>query len=178
MPLWPRDQFIIIARIISTGGALRHRRRGPARQPVANACLLFNQCWFSSASTSHGVSLGTASGGRIDGVDINACHVFLNTIDGVNIADAGVRNVRITNGSFAQNGASGVSVIGGASEFAVIGARIGNTHGLTGNRYRIFIGSALSANYILTNNDLRGNTTSAIADAGSGAKVVSSNLGA
>lgn len=166
--VWANNSFFdncgVAARLYAEGGAIVRS--------------LFNQCWFSSASASHGVSLGTASGGRIDGVDINACHVFLNTIDGVNIADAGVRNVRITNGSFAQNGASGVSVIGGASEFAVIGTRIGNTHGLNGNRYGIFIGSALSANYILTNNDLRGNTTTAIADAGSGAKVVSSNLGA
>lgn len=165
--VWANNSFFdncgVGARLYADGGAIVRS--------------LFDQCWFSSAS-SVGFALATSRSGRIDGVDINACHIFLNAVDGVNIADSGVHNVRITHGSFAQNGASGVAVIGGASEFAVIGARIGNTHGLNGNRYGIFIGSALSANYILTNNDLRGNTTGAIVDAGAGAKVVSSNLGA
>lgn len=137
---------------------------------------LFDQCWFSSA-TSSGLRLHTARGGSIDGVDVNACHLLMNSLAGLSIGDAGVKNTRVTGGAFAQNGAAGISVTGGAGEFAVIGARIGNTHGLSGNGYGIFVDTG-STNYTIAYNDVRGNKTLPIVDAGVGAKIVSGNLGA
>lgn len=137
---------------------------------------IFDQCWFASGAI--GCRLRTSPGGVIDGVEFNGCHVFLNSADGINVADASVHNVSVRGGAFAQNSGSAFAVGPGVGSFSIIAARIGATHGLAGNRYGIFISSGASNNYIVAFNDLRGNTATALIDAGTGVnKVITANLG-
>lgn len=140
---------------------------------------LFDQCWFSSASVDHGVALAVnSSGGIVDGVDFNVCHVFLNAKDGIRVHSPGVKNVRVNGGSYANNGAGGISFANpGITDFSVMGVRSGNTDGLSGNGHGIFIAGGCN-NYRVIGNDVRGNTIGNLSDDGVGPKVVALNLGA
>ena len=78
---------------------------------------IFDQCWFSG-STIDGMLLTNGAGGTIDGVDINGCHVFLNSSSGINIADVSCKNIRVSDSAIAANGA-GIIVNSNVSEFSI-----------------------------------------------------------
>jgi len=52
-------------------------------------------------------------GGYIDGTEVNACHIFMNSLAGILIGDAAVKNTRVSGGAYAQNGAAGIAIAGG-----------------------------------------------------------------
>lgn len=138
--------------------------------------LLFNQVWFSSAHTDYGVCLYATSGGIVDGVDFVGCHVFLNAASGIVVTSTAVKNVNVLGGAFAQNGGAGVSfAVSGIESFSVKGIRAGASYGCTGNTYGIFVESGCTK-YIITDNNLLGNTTTNLNDGGTTPKVVSDNL--
>lgn len=131
----------------------------------------FSNCWFSSASNV-GCALSVNAGGIVDGVEFDSCHVLLNTHNGIQAS--GCKNIKINGGEFANNGDSAIAMLG-TTHFIITAARIGDTAGLAANDYGIFIDSSCDY-YIVTNNDLTGNTTSNISDAGLTHKVVDNNL--
>lgn len=126
---------------------------------------IFEQCWASTAG-NHGFQISTASGGTIDGVDINDCHMFINSGNGINVEDSGCKNIRVHGGAYCGNGsgaASGIAFIDTIDGGCVIGARVGNGYQFSGNStYGIYIGTGCT-NITIADNDLRNNGTAAIA---------------
>ena len=136
---------------------------------------LFDQCWFSS-SQNEGIRLETSAGGVINGVDFNGCHIFLNAGNGIQIGDTGVSNVRIADCVIANNGGNGVNVAAGVGTVSIQSSRIGNTHGLTGNTGDgITFAAGAGDNIHVVNNDLRGNTGSAMTLGATGSNVITDN---
>lgn len=140
----------------------------------------FTSCWMSSA-TNWGVNLVTSAGGSIDGTDFLGCHVFLNGAGGIRLGDTGVVNTRIADGAICDNtGDAGILINGAVQKFSIIGNKIGDGYGFTGNGYGIYFNGASAAAYFqISDNDLTGNTVSAIAGTPSlGAnRIISNNLG-
>jgi hypothetical protein len=138
---------------------------------------IFDQCWFSG-HTDTGAELQTTGGGVINGVEFNGCHGFLNGDDAITLLDTGVTNVSVNGGAYAQNAGGAVSVGAGVSSWNVRNARMGSSHGLTGNTYGVFIAAGASADFSITNNDLRGNVTASINDGSSGTgRLITDNIG-
>lgn len=122
------------------------------------------ECWASSALSVGLLIDGTA--GAINGVDVVELHAFLNTVDGVLVQGAGTLNVHVKGGEFAQNGRDGIR-FASVTDFSCIGARSGNTAGLTGNvGWGLNINNAASTNYRYGFMDTRGNTAGGINDLG------------
>ena len=155
--------------------------RGAYLQASGGAIVrsLFDQCWFSS-SVYEGFRLETSGGGVISGVDIIACHVFLNGTNGVQIQDPGVSFVKIHDCSIAQNTLSGVSVAANVNYVSIQDSTIGATGGLNGNgSFGIGIAAGASNFVQILNNNLLGNTGAGLDNLATGSSViVSNNLGA
>lgn len=126
---------------------------------------VFDVCWFGGHS-NEGVRLATTSGGLINGMDFEQIHLFLNGTDGLLVADPGVHEVHVRGGAAAENTSAGLSFGAGVSDFSVRGMRVGPAYGLGANNVGINVSPGSGANYSIENNDLRGNTTVNIADAG------------
>jgi hypothetical protein len=94
------------------------------------------------------------------------------------------KNVRINGGTYTNNSRTtnntynGIEVGVAVSNFSITGAKCGTAFGLTGLQSKgISVEPGASNNYVITNNDLLGNTT-ALADLGTGlVKNVTGNIG-
>jgi hypothetical protein len=140
--------------------------------------LMFDQCWFSSA-TNYGVLLSKSSGSPIlSGVEFNDCHFYDNGSVGFYIFDPAWIDVSINGGIFAGNASTGVSVAANTNKFYVRGTRIGPYGDFGANANGIVVEAGTSDDYIITDCDLRGNTSAALTDGGTGTnKIVKDNLG-
>lgn len=141
---------------------------------------IFDQCWMSSAG-ANGVAMATANTGVIDGIDFLGCHAFLNGANGYKIDDKGVKNVRILGGQIAGNGtagaSAGISFTNSCSHISIIGCRIGDVSGIAGNKdYGIYTPDGC-ANIIIVNNDITGNSITALLTGSLvGTNVITNNL--
>jgi len=133
---------------------------------------IFSQCWFSS-HTQGGIVIDGS--GATNGVDFIGCHVFLCGTDGIKLLGSNILNIRFNGCAVGGNSGAGFTVVAGVSRFAIQNCRIGNAHGTGANLYPIYIAGGASTGYIITGNDMSGNTN-AMADGGTGTKVVANNL--
>lgn len=140
----------------------------------------FTACWTGS-NTGNGVSTGGS--GTINGVLFLGHRSYLNGNHGV-IFNGG-SELAYCYGEVAGNSATssgsldGIAVVANISNFRLIGNRIGPIGGASNTqRYGINVVSGSSDNYIVSDNDARGNVTGGITDNGSGTnKIVRNNLG-
>ena len=137
---------------------------------------MFTGCWFSSA-TSEGVRIVRNGTGTVQGAMFTGCHIFLNGTSGLVVGSTGCTDVRMVGCAVAGNTVDGVQIAAGVTDFAVQDCRIGNSHGVGVNTHDgILVNAGASAGYLITGNDLRGNTTANLSDGGTGTKVVANNL--
>jgi hypothetical protein len=122
------------------------------------ARCIFVECWFSSHA-GEGIRID-ASTGTIDGMDFVNPHIFLNAAGGVVVAKG--TNISFVNPAVAQSTGDGIQVSSGVTKFRIIGGKIGDGHGLTGNTgYGInLIGS--NDTFVIDGVDLNGNTTGSV----------------
>lgn len=142
----------------------------------------FTNCW-SGTATNYGVLIDRPGSGLVQGVRWVGGKVFHNGLAGFRLA--GGQDVHISECDIIANSQTtsaarhGVEVGGGISEFSVKGCRIGggfeqgNTHG-----YAIHIDDGASDNFMIVNNDCRGNNnTPQIHDLSAGLnKIIEHNL--
>lgn len=115
----------------------------------------FIGCWTSS-HTDRGVVIANR---RVDSVDFIGHHCFFNAKDGMVFADG--KNVKVQGCSVVENGGVGVRVGAAARNVIVTGSKIGSTSVSKGNTHGVSIEPG--ADYVLIcNNDLSGNTQSAV----------------
>jgi hypothetical protein len=144
--------------------------------------------WFSSATIGPGISLSSEeNGGLIDGFSFSNAMVYLNAHNGLVAAGAtgdGVKNIRVYDSVFSQNSNGSPGTYNGAlfniSDFIFEGNRSGPVDGLATNSqgYGVAVFAGANNNYTIRGNDLTGNVTGALSDAGTGTnKVITSNLG-
>lgn len=127
--------------------------------------LRFSNCWFGG-NTFYGFQVLR---GSVKGITIDSSEFLGNGNDGFRIEEgASVDGVKINGCSIAGNGGSGISLGAGTSNFMIIANRIGPCGDYTGNLYGIYIPTGSSDYYIISNNDLHGNTSGQIVDGGQG----------
>ncbi len=139
------------------------------------ARCLFDQCWFSSSS-NQGVLLNTATGGLIDGIDFNGCHVFLNNTNGFQIEN-NTKNIQIQDCAIASNTTNGVAIAANVNYISVQDCHIGSGYGLGANATGIFVDAGTGDYLRICNNDLNNNSVVGMSYAATGFNsVVSGNL--
>ena len=133
-------------------------------------------CWTSTMS-QQGVLVNNAGTGARTGISFVDHHSFANAVNGLHVEKG--NDVRVLGGIFAHNTGDGIVFAANVNEFSVIGARCGPAAGFNANSgWGINVIAGTSNNYQIINNDVRGNTTGSISDAGTGAtKNISANLG-
>lgn len=140
-------------------------------------------CW-SATNNQHGFHFANG----VNGVLMSGCRVINNKRHGILIeggANYTINGCQVGMNSM-QGGAlySGIAVGAGVSHFnissCVSGERLGNIGNLTTNlqKYGVMVASGASDYYVISGNDLSGNMTAALNDAGTGTnKFISQNLG-
>lgn len=161
--LWVCDSFLDTA------------YRGAAWAPTGSGQIA--RCKMSNVWASSNSAEGIRVEARVDGLDIDSPHVFLNGTEG--IALAGGTNVRIAGGQVAQNGANGVLISAGVSDWTLRGVTIGATGGLEANTgYAVRVAPGASDRYQITGCSMLGNKAGALLDGGTGTyKTVWANTG-
>lgn len=132
----------------------------------------FSNCWFGLSTAKFGCYVAPTGSGAVDGILWSGCDFPDNGDGGLIVVNSGSAYVKnwIVNGCGAGgNTNSGIRAAGGTSYFNITGCVVGNYSGRGNNNYGIIIDNAASANYLITNNNLRGNTTAAMIDSGTGA---------
>jgi hypothetical protein len=142
------------------------------------ARCLFDQCWFAS-SVNQNILMQTATGGLINGIDFNGCHIFLAGADGVLIDDSGCSNIKFHDCSVSQNPLTGIAIAANVSNISIQDSIIGSGYGLTGNQYGIFVAAGSGGNIQICNNKLTGNTVLGLVnDSTAITNVIFGNIGA
>lgn len=161
--LWVVDTFLDTA------------SRGAWLAPTGSGSIL--RCRLSNVWASSHAYEGIRVEAGVDGLDVDAPHVFLNAGNG--IALLGGTNVRVRGGQVAQNGVHGIYVAPGVSDFGVAGVTAGAGSGLLGNtQYPVYIAAGASDRYQVVNTAVHGNGTDTVFDGGTGThKAVWNNVG-
>ena len=133
----------------------------------------FTQCWFSS-HTTNGVEIQLVGTGVVDGIDFIGCQFFLNTGKGISVG-GGAKNIQLLGCSMANND-TGIQFEGNTTNASVIGCRIGDTHGFSGNSSGIVQLGTAPVNLVISSNNISGNTL-ALNDQGSTLTKVARNIG-
>lgn len=143
----------------------------PTHASSSSHRMTFAQCWFSSSGAS-GVLLDTSAvAGAIDGIEFIGCEVYINASHGFQVQGSTTRRIKVLGGKFAQNTGSGLLFGANVSNWQVTDATIGPIGALTGNTTRGITSSAGTSNDVLiANNQLTGNTISALNIASTGAR--------
>jgi len=142
------------------------------------ARCLFDQCWFAS-SVNQNILMATATGGLINGIDFNGCHIFLGGADGVLISDSGCSNIKFHDCSVSQNAFSGIKIGSNVSNVSVQNSIVGSGYGLLGNTDGVTIAAGTGGNLQICNNKLTGNTSSNFNNASTAiTNVIFGNIGA
>lgn len=128
--------------------------------------------WYGSSLQSYGVYIGPSFRGEVTicaGTRISGCW-----LDGAYLSSGPVNtnidNCKIyINSAFGASQASGIKVAAGASYFKITNNTIGKGPLGTGlQKYGIEVAVGASDHYVICNNMLHGNATSALSDGGSG----------
>lgn len=120
------------------------------------------------ATGSHGFHITNTGTGIIDDITIRGPEILTMGGSGINLA-AGAKHVWVDGGVISACTGNGVSVAADVTEFAIRGMRIGPMSVFyAGNANGIIIAAGASDFYTVTDNDLRGNTTAAFTDGGTG----------
>jgi hypothetical protein len=139
---------------------------------------LFDQCWFAS-SVNQNILMATTTGGLINGVDFNGCHIFLSGADGVLISDSGCSNIKFNDCSVSQNVLSGIKLGSNVSNVSIQDSVIGSGYGLLGNTNGVTVSAGTGGNLQICNNKLTGNTSSNFNNASTAiTNVIFGNIGA
>ena len=145
-------------------------------QPASTGVLArsrFIGCWFSS-HTGSGVSV-QGSTGSVTGLEFIDCHAFGNTDCGFDFEFGS--GYTLIGCQAAGNTNAGAKFGAGISNFTVTGCTLGPSGGFGSNNYGVFLTTGGSDHYIVVNNHLEGNVTSAFANGGTGTHtIVSPNL--
>ena len=142
------------------------------------ARCLFDQCWFA-ASVNQNILMATATGGLINGIDFNGCHIFLAGADGVLISDSGCSNIKFHDCSVSQNTLSGIKLGSNVSNVSIQDSIVGSGYGLLGNTDGVTVSAGTGGNLQICNNKLTGNTSSNFNNASTAiTNVIFGNIGA
>jgi hypothetical protein len=140
----------------------------------------FTNCWFSGSVA--GCEFASTAAVLPTAIDFVNCDIFGNS--GRGIYAHGVQDFSVSTCRMAGNGTAGVEVqasAGSVTKFNLQNNAIGPTAGFGANGTGIIVGAGTYGGYTITGNDVRGNTTANITDAGSVAtsdlKVISDNVG-
>lgn len=147
--------------------------------------LKFTNCWMSGST--NGIEFAGATGNNsTTGVDIVNCDIYSNSANG--ILATTVRDFSVSNCRIANNTTAGINVsaaAGAITKFNVQNCAIGPTGigapGTGPNGTGILINAGTYGGYIITGNNIAGNTTKNVNDAGviagQNQKQVSNNIG-
>lgn len=148
---------------------------GVALIPTSSGAIVrsdFHQCWMQSAGAGT-IMDSTAGTATIDGVEFVGCHMVLgggtgSVAGGLHVLGARTKNWKVLGGRYAQNTNQGIKVGADVSYWAIIGATIGATDGLSGNDNGLIIAAGTTDHIQVFNNDVTGNTTTNYSNGGSG----------
>ncbi|AAT38377.1 gp18 [Burkholderia phage BcepC6B] len=137
---------------------------------------VFSNSWMGLASgaAGFGCNIAPPGGGNVDGVSFGNCIFPDNDVAGLSVA--GTASNIFVDGGYACGSVNGY-VFNAIQHFSVTNARAGNvaTRGANSQFGIAVIGAA--DNYIIANNNLRGNGVGGLNDSGAGvSKIVSPNL--
>ena len=143
--------------------------------------ITFEGCWSGSCGT-HGVGLVAVSGAVLDCVRFIGHRSFSNGRNGFVVNDGtniSIDACDVSGNSTESSGVySGIEFRVGVSGFAARNCRSGQMAGFSNTQDRgIIVQPGGSDDYIITNNDLRGNVTAGLYDGGTGTnKIIDNNL--
>jgi hypothetical protein len=142
--------------------------------------LNFVDSWAATSKTYEGVYIGGP--GRADGIQFTALRAINNNLSGVQVTGSTVKNIFfddsiISGNNGASNGSVGISFVGGVTDFAVRNCKVGAAYDFGPSQYAgVYVASGCT-DYIITSNNLRGNTNTGLSDLGGAVnKVVANNL--
>lgn len=121
--------------------------------------IKFVNCWFSGSVT--GVEFAASSSTNAPtAIDFTTCDIFTNSANGVLatfVQDFALTSCRIANNATA--GINTVAAAGSVTKFNIQNCTIGPTAGVGANGIGVNIQAGTYGGYILTCNDVRGNTS-------------------
>lgn len=137
----------------------------------------FANCWFGLSASKMGCYMAPSGAGVVDGITFTGCEFTKNGDCGLQAVGAGVKNWIVSGGHAGGNTNAGVRV-NAATNFTISGMMCGSISGRGPNNNGIVIDAAASDNYLITGNNVVGNTTAGISDLGTGTSAqVYQNLG-
>jgi hypothetical protein len=133
------------------------------------------QCWFVYTGGDGVRIVGNARDVKIAGNN----QIITNLGAGINVvAGATVPGLSIQNNSIGNNTGNGITIGAGASNFAIQNNQIGTGSFFGPNANGIILNAGATDNFIITDNNVRGNTGAAISNAATGTNArIESNLG-
>lgn len=141
----------------------------------------FSNCWFGLSAAHSGCSISPSGSGVVDGISFAGCDFPHNGDCGLLVVNSGsavVKNWVVTGGGSGGNTNAGIRAAGGTSYFTITGHAAGNYSGRGNNNDGIVVDAAGSDFYFITGNNVQGNTTAGIVDAGTGTSAqVTNNAG-
>jgi hypothetical protein len=117
------------------------------------------QSWFASCGIDGVRIIGSARDVKINGTN----QIHSNVGQGINVAAGAIVNgLNIQNNSIGGNASNGITIGAGASEFAIQNNQIGTGSVYGANANGIVLSAGATNNFIISGNNLRGNTGSAL----------------
>jgi hypothetical protein len=143
----------------------------------------FCQVWACS-NTNGGILVSGTAAAPVQQIDFVSVQASANTNasggfgNGLYIEQYAT-NINVFGCSFGGNTANGIAVASGITDFKITNSTCGDTGEFAGNsQWGIFIDSGASNSYVVSSNNLFGNTTGALFDGGTGTnKTVYPNIG-
>lgn len=142
----------------------------------------FVNCWFSGSVTGCEFAAVTSTN-KATAIDFVNCDIYSNSANGIlatEVQDFSLNNCRIAGNTTA--GVNTVAATGSVTKFNIQNCTVGPTAGIGANGIGINIQAGTYGGYVISGNDVRGNTSNAnITDSGSVAttdlKNIADNLG-
>lgn len=133
------------------------------------------ECWFCSCGVDGVRISGVARDVKLEGNN----QMTRNVGSGVNVAaGASVFGLSISNNSIGGNLSNGITIGAGATNFVIQNNQIGLGSVFAANANGIVLDAGPTNNYMITNNDLRGNTGLALVNGATGTTArIEGNLG-
>lgn len=158
----------------SSGSSLKFLGTGNAQRAK------FVNCWFSGSV--NGVEFASTATNLPTAIDFVNCDIYSNSANG--ILATSVQDFSLSNCRIAGNTTAGINLAasaGAVTKMNVQNNTVGPTGGIGGNGTGILINSGTYGGYIVTGNNVSGNTTANITDSGSvsgqNQKQIQDNLG-
>lgn len=135
--------------------------------------VFFNNCWFASSGVTgagalgDGVNLNAGAGGIVDDIKFTGSRFLKNKGHGLHVQSALITNLQVNgcsifaNGEATANTYDGIKLVTTMSDFMITGNMIGGPYGTFTNqqKYAVELPAGTSNNYLITNNQMAGNTT-------------------